>query len=69
MTGAAFAAVREPGAGAAAWLKPLQQITCLLLLCPRRGAWNKDPEFGELAGPGIDLDRSGVLLDDNIVAQ
>jgi len=27
------------------------------------------PEFGELAGPGVDLDRSGVLLDDNIVAE
>ena len=25
--------------------------------------------FGELTGPGIDLDRSGVLLDDNVVAQ
>jgi hypothetical protein len=32
---------------------------------PRRYA----PEFGELPGLRINLDRSGMLLDDNIVAQ
>jgi hypothetical protein len=26
-------------------------------------------EFGEFAGPGINLDRPGVPLDDNVVAQ
>ena len=32
-------------------------------------ARKNDFDFGELTGPGIDLDRSGVLLDDNVVAQ
>ena len=32
-------------------------------------ARKNDPEFGEFAGPGIDLDRSAVLLDDNVVTQ
>jgi hypothetical protein len=32
-------------------------------------ARNNDPEFGELTGLGIDLNRSSVLLDDNVVTQ
>jgi hypothetical protein len=28
-----------------------------------------DLEFGKFAEAGVDLDRSGVLLDDNVVAQ
>jgi hypothetical protein len=36
---------------------------------PGRYARKNDLEFGEFTGLGIDLDRSGVLLDDNVVAQ
>ena len=28
-----------------------------------------DPEFGKLAGLSIDLNRSRMLLDDNVMAQ
>ncbi len=33
------------------------------------GARKNDPEFGELAGPRVDLDRSAVLLHDNVVTE
>src|SRR6185369_8492077 len=32
-------------------------------------ARKNDPEFGELTGPGVDLDRSAVLLHDNVVTE
>ena len=39
--------------------------------CLARGcrARNNAPEFGKLTGLGIDLDRSGMLLDDNVATQ
>src|SRR5258708_12609473 len=36
---------------------------------PGRHARKNDLEFGEFAGLGVGLDRSGMLLDDNVVAQ
>src|SRR6476659_558192 len=38
-------------------------------LAPGRYARKNDPEFGELAGLCVDLDRSGMLLDDDVVAE
>ena len=32
-------------------------------------ARQNDPEFGELTGLGIDLDRPGMLLDDDVMAE
>src|SRR5262245_8541227 len=32
-------------------------------------ARKNDAEFGELSGPGVDLDRSAVLLYDDVVAE
>ncbi len=32
-------------------------------------ARQNDPEFGEFAGPGVDVDGAAVLLDDDIVAE
>ena len=33
------------------------------------GARKNDPKLGELAWPGVDLDRSAVLLHDNVVTE
>ncbi len=35
----------------------------------RGGARQHDPELGEFAGLGLDLDRAAVLLDDDVVAE
>ena len=47
------------------------RISKLICLPLPRGchARKNDLELGKFAGPGVDLDRSGVLLDDNAGAQ
>ena len=48
-----------------------EQAHCLTSSSRERGrrARQHDPEFGELAGLGVDLDRAGMLLHDDVVAE